>query len=53
MYSGATGVQADSAEAFKFFNLAAMQGHAKAMFQVAWMYSNGEGVKKDIGEGWK
>jgi len=40
-------------EAFKYYSVAASQGHAHAMFMVSFMYCNGEGVIQNLDECWK
>ena len=44
------GVVRDNAVAVKWFRKAAEQGHARAQFNLGWMYDNGRGVSKDESE---
>lgn len=45
--TGAEGVRQDAPLAFAMYETAALQGHVKAAYNVAVMYSNGEGVDKN------
>lgn len=44
---GMAGLREDATEAFKWFNRAAEQGCSKALWQLALMYEDGEGVRKN------
>jgi len=45
--TGAEGVQQDAPLAFAMYETAALEGHVKAAYNVAVMYSNGEGVDRN------
>ena len=47
MYGGGDGVAQDLAEALRWSQLAAAQGHPQALFMVADYYKFGCGVRKD------
>jgi TPR repeat protein len=47
MYANGTGVQKDSAEAVKWYRIAADRGNAMAQRALGWCYENGDGVAKD------
>jgi len=47
MYENGEGVRQDSAEAAKWFRLAANQGHTGAQFYLGGMYASGNGVPRD------
>ena len=49
-YAGLFGAATNYAEAVKWFRKAAEQNDAKAQFELASCYVNGEGVTKDFGE---
>ena len=49
-YANGDGVAKDSAEAVKWFRMAAEQGNARAQSNLGAMYANGEGVPKDSTE---
>ena len=49
MYYYGDGVKQDSAEAVKWFSLAAGQGLAQAQHNLGWMYDEGEGVPQSEG----
>ena len=44
------GVAQDDAEAFRFYKLAADQGHTEAENNLGWMYAHGRGVALDVAE---
>ncbi len=50
MYTTGQGVPQDSAEAVKWFRLAADQGYAEAQSNLGFMYCTGEGVPQDDAE---
>ena len=50
MYGLGRGVSRDYKEAFKWYTLAADQGHTKAKCILAWMYAEGRGTLKDKAE---
>ena len=47
MYENGEGVRRDSAEAARWFRLAAEQGHTGAQFYLGGMYASGNGVPRD------
>ena len=47
MYRFGKGVEEDYAEALKWYNKAAEQGHNQAQFYLGEMYANGVGVKQN------
>ena len=46
MYGGGEGVRQDDAQAFRWFEKAALGGSGMAMYNLAMMYENGTGVPK-------
>ena len=50
MYREGRGVPQDAAEAFRWFRLAAEQGHASAQVLLGAMYATGRGVPQDEAE---
>lgn len=48
IYVNGFGVPKDSAEALKWYRLAAWQGNADAQFNLGLMYAKGEGIEKDL-----
>ncbi len=53
MYNDGHGARQDSAEAVKWFRLAADQGNSNAQSNLGAMYDNGQGVKQDYSEAMK
>jgi len=45
MYDEGEGTREDNGEAIKWYTAAASQGEASAMFNLAIMYMNGEGIR--------
>ncbi len=48
MYANGQGVPQDEVESFRWFRLAAEQGHAEAQYSLGVMYSLGLGVLRDF-----
>jgi len=40
----------DYADAVKWYRKSAEQGHARAQYELAWMYEEGQGVERDVAE---
>ncbi len=45
MYDNGRGVEEDDVQAFRWFSLAADQGHASAQYNLGTMYADGEGIE--------
>ncbi|HEX9582899.1 MAG TPA: tetratricopeptide repeat protein, partial [Gammaproteobacteria bacterium] len=50
-YDAGKGVPRDYAEAFRWYRLAAAQGHVEAQLNVGLMYNEGQGVARDPAAG--
>ena len=48
MYYNGEGVSVNYKEAFRWYRMAAGEGHAEAQYYVGHLYHNGQGVEKDI-----
>ena len=53
MYDYGRGVDQNHQKAFKWYQLAALQGHTNAQINLGVMYSNGQGVAKDYVRAYK
>ena len=48
MYEEGRGTERNYAEAAKWYQKAAQQGHKQAQNNLAWLYESGKGVNKDL-----